>query len=324
MDKYDTYEQYEEIEETYPTLRGAYRQAATRPKTKARKTSKKPAAQLHAEMSDFDDNTSAWVPTCVAAIDPKHHERQWLIDSVGPFYRENIVTDVVSRVKAGKEANVYCCTAHPNAGVDLIAAKLYRPRMLRTLKNDAIYKAGRQLRDEEGKQLKGRRENLALQQKTRFGQHLDMVWWINNEFSTQKTLFEAGAAVPRPIGHNGNTILMDFVGDEHMAAPTLIDTQPTPGEAADLFALIIDNVRLMLQHHLIHGDLSPYNILYWEGEAVIIDFPQMVNARTNPHAYELLQRDVTRVCAYFARHGVRSDPQRITRDLWLPYMGNLP
>lgn len=323
MDKYDTYDKYEEIEDSYPALKGAYRLEPARPAKKPKSAVKKSKAQLHAEMSDFDDNLSGWVPSYAAVLDPQHHERQWLIDSVGPFYRDNVVTDVVSRVKGGKEANVYCCTAHPNAGVDLIAAKLYRPRTLRTLKNDAIYKAGRQLRDEEGKQLKGRREKLALQQKTRFGQHLDMVWWINNEFATQQTLFEAGAAVPRPIGHNGNTILMDFIGDDQMAAPALIDTHPERSEAADLFALILDNVKLMLQHHLIHGDLSPYNILYWDGTAVIIDFPQMVNARTNPHAYDLLQRDLARVCAYFARFGVRSDPRQISRDLWLPYMGSI-
>ena len=172
--------------------------------------------------------------------------------------------------------------------------------------------------------MKGRREKLALLQKTTFGKQLDTSWWIGNEFSTQQALFEAGAAVPRPIGHIGNTILMEFVGDEHMAAPALIDSAPEPGEAADLFDFILHNVGLMLRLHRIHGDLSPYNILHWNGSAVIIDFPQMVDARTNPHAYDLLRRDLARVCSYFARFGVRADAEEIARDLWLPYMGALP
>jgi len=320
MDKYDAYEKYADFDDIYNRqdvkLKAAH-------KVNTNRIKKKPAA-VRAELTDFSDDAADWVPSYVKPLDPRHHERQWVIDSLASFYRDNVITDVTHRVKGGKEANVYRCTAHPAAGVELIAAKLYRPRMLRTLKNDAVYKAGRQLRGEDGKLMKGRREKLALAQKTTFGKHLDMVWWIGNEFSTQKALFEAGAAVPRPIGHNGNTILMDYIGDEQSPAPTLIDTSPEPGEAADLFALIIDNVKLMLQHHLIHGDLSPYNILYWEGTAVIIDFPQMVNARINPHAFELLERDVTRVCAYFARYKVRSDPARLTRDLWLPYMGSLP
>lgn len=319
MNKYEAYEKYSDFDETYLIPDSAHRYAKPKP---ANKTRKKPAT-VRAELTDFTDDVADWVPTYARALDPKHHERQWLIDSVGPFFRDNVITDVIQRVKGGKEANVYCCTAHPNTGVELIAAKLYRPRMLRTLKNDAVYKAGRLLRGEDGKLMKGRREKLALAQKTNFGKQLDMTWWIGNEFSTQKTLFDAGAAVPRPIGHGNNTILMDYVGDEQMAAPTLIDTSPYPGEAADLFALIMDNVQLMLQNHLVHGDLSPYNILYWDGKPVIIDFPQMVNARTNPHAFELLQRDVARVCAYFARFNVKADAAAISRDLWLPYMGSI-
>ena len=315
MNPYDVYEQYQEFDD-YQTEKNAHR--------KARPSKKKPTpAEAVAQLSDFDDSLAAWVPSYAASLDPRHHERQWLIESVGPFYRDNVITDVTHRVKSGKEANVYCCSAHAASGVALIAAKLYRPRMLRTLKNDAIYKAGRQLRGEDGKLMKGRREKVALAQKTNFGKQLDMSWWINNEFSTQQKLFEAGAAVPRPIGHSGNAILMDYIGQEGLPAPALIDSAPEPGEARDLFALIMDNVQLMLSHHLVHGDLSAYNILYWDGTVVIIDFPQMVDARVNPHAYELLQRDVTRVCAYFARFGVRADAEELTRGLWLPYMGDL-
>ena len=85
-------------------------------------------------------------PATPKALDPLHHERQWVLDSVGHFYREQIISDVTRLVKGGKEANVYACTAHPATGLEMIAAKLYRPRELRHLKNDAIYKAGRQLR----------------------------------------------------------------------------------------------------------------------------------------------------------------------------------
>jgi RIO kinase 1 len=319
MDKYEAYERFEDFEEYAGVVGSAHRYAKERPRKK-----KPTPAAARAQLSDFDDSISAWVPSYAAALDPRHHERQWLIDSIGPFYRDNVISDVTHRVKGGKEANVYRCTAHPAAGVPFIAAKLYRPRELRTLKNDAVYKAGRQLRGEDGKLMKGRREKLALAQKSTFGKQLDMTWWIGNEFSTQQALFEAGAAVPRPIAHQGNAILMDYVGDERMAAPTLIDSAPDRDEAAELFDLIMDNVALMLQLHRVHGDLSPYNILHWDGRIVIIDFPQMVDARTNPHAYELLRRDVARVCAYFARFGVRADAERLARDLWLPYMGSLP
>jgi RIO kinase 1 len=313
MDQYEEIEAYLDLEEQFSSAG----RANGKPSTKRKK---KNTPSL-AEMTDFVDSVAEWVPSYAAALDPKHHERQWLIESVASFYQNNVITDVTRRVKAGKEANVYCCLAHPATGVPFLAAKLYRPRTLRTMKNDAIYKAGRQLRNEEGKELKGRREKLALRQKTRFGQHLDMVWWIGNEFAVQKTLFEAGANVPRPFAHNGNTILMDYVGDESLPAPTLSDVALDREEAPELFGVVIDNVRLMLDNHFVHGDLSAFNILYWQGEIFIIDFPQVVGARNNPHAYTLLKRDIQRVSDYFARYGVRSNPEQLAREMWEPYMG---
>lgn len=274
---------------------------------------------LITDLRAMDDSAESWVPTYVAALDPKHHERQWVIDSLSPFYRDNAITDVTRLVKGGKEANVYCCDAHAATNLELIAAKLYRPRMLRHLKNDAIYKAGRTLRDELGKQIKGRRVNLAMEKKTSFGKEVDIQWWIGNEYRVQTDLFDLGADVPRPIAHQGNTILMAFVGDDRSSAPTLSDTHLSVAAAQTLFRRVMDNVALMLTHHLIHGDLSAYNILYWHGRIYLIDFPQVVDARTNPHAETLLQRDVTRVCDYFNRYGLRADPRQLTRDLWGAY-----
>ncbi len=72
----------------------------------------------------------------------------------------------------------------------------------------------------------------------------------------------------------------------------------------------------MLRRGVIHGDLSAYNILYWEGKVVLIDFPQITDSLTNRHAREILQRDIERVCEYFRRQGVRSDATALLNDLW--------
>ncbi|MBK8988487.1 MAG: hypothetical protein IPM39_20865 [Chloroflexi bacterium] len=273
-----------------------------------------------AEMVAMDDGVESWVPTYAASLDPQHHERHWLISSLEHFYRENVITDVTRLVKGGKEANVYTCLANPATGYELVAAKLYRERMLRSLKNDAIYKEGRMLRDAQGKQIRSRRERTAVLNKTGYGLHLDFMMWVGAEFRAQTLLYEAGADVPKPIGHNGHTILMEFVGDEYGAAPALNEITLDRKEAGPLFQRVMDNVHLLLNHHLIHGDLSAYNILYWDGDICLIDFPQVVDARVNPHALDLLQRDVTRVCDYFARFGVSANPVEITLEMWQPYI----
>ena len=72
----------------------------------------------------------------------------------------------------------------------------------------------------------------------------------------------------------------------------------------------------MLDLHVVHGDLSPYNVLYWRGEPVIIDLPQAVDPRLNPAARELLQRDIENVCTCATRRGVPRDAMEIAHELW--------
>jgi RIO kinase 1 len=45
-----------------------------------------------------------------------------------------------------------------------------------------------------------------------------------------------------------------------------------------------------------------------------------VDARTNPHALPLLQRDITRVCDYFGRFHIQSDPVELAQEMWREYM----
>jgi RIO kinase 1 len=78
----------------------------------------------------------------------------------------------------------------------------------------------------------------------------------------------------------------------------------------------MDNIAVWLAHDRVHGDLSPFNILYTEGRLVVIDFPQAVDPRMAPAARRLLERDVANVCKYFTRHGIEADAAGIARDLW--------
>lgn len=89
----------------------------------------------------------------------------------------------------------------------------------------------------------------------------------------------------------------------------------------------------MLANGRVHGDLSAYNILYWEGEITLIDFPQIANCRVdtgthtvgsrpNPDAAFILERDVRRVCDYFMAQGVTCDSQAITAELWGHYVAD--
>lgn len=248
-------------------------------------------------------------------------EERLLREALTIFYRDNVITEVVARVKGGKEANVYCCRAHPKTGMDLIAAKVYRPRIHRTLRNDALYREGRMILDEEGKGItRNERTKRAIAKKTDFGQEIVTFSWIEHENDMLQKLHAAGADVPRPIAHEGSAILMAYYGDVNQPAPTLNGVDIERHQAAAMFDRLMWHVELMLAHNCVHGDLSPYNVLYWEGKAVVIDFPQAVVALKNPHARRLLQRDIDRLAQYFARYGVEKDTAALGNTLWQQFM----
>jgi len=247
-------------------------------------------------------------------------EAQWLIDILGPLYLDWWITDILRVVKAGKEATVYVCQAHPSRGLDLIAAKVYRPTAFRTMKNDAVYREGREMLDDQGHTIADRRLERALRKQTRIGKSTQINSWIEHEFQNLTVLHDAGPEVPEPYLHTGNAILMEYIGDREMPAPTLQSVALGRGEARAVLARLLNDVELMLACNRIHADLSAYNVLYWQGRVTVIDLPQAIDSRYNPQAFALLQRDLERLGTYFARQGAPLDAAGTALDLWQRYV----
>ena len=248
---------------------------------------------------------------------PSRHESAWLMSSLGEFYDQQWFDDILMMVKGGKEASVYLCKANPNAGVPYLAAKVYRPRRFRNLKNDHVYREGRAQVETDGRVILDDGMLHAMAQRTAYGMLLLHESWIGAEYKTLQLLAEAGADIPRPYASGSNAILMDYIGDEIVAAPTLNSISLDTAEARILFERVVFNIELCLKAGRIHADLSAYNILYWDGAITLIDFPQAIHPDENRNAYRIFQRDVLRVCEYFNSQGVRSDPSALAKKLWL-------
>jgi RIO kinase 1 len=243
-------------------------------------------------------------------------EEWWLLDSLAAFHDHKWISDVLKRVKGGKEASVYLCAPGLDVDAPLLAAKVYRPRSLRNLKNDAQYRVGRTDLDEDGHALWKEADINAIIKRTRYGEEVRHHSWIAYEYVTMEKLFDAGADVPRPYAKEKNAILMEFVGDRGMAAPALSSVSLERDEAQPLFERVIRNLDIMLANDRIHGDLSAYNILYWDGDIKLIDFPQVVIPESNPASWGIFQRDVMRICQYFSAQGLRADAKILAADLW--------
>lgn len=266
-----------------------------------------------------DDSAAGFKFTYKAA----RFESWWLLDSLGEFYEHQWISDVLRRVKGGKEASVYQCqagTAIPGCG--LVAAKVYRPRMLRNLKNDAAYREGRTDLDDEGRHIINDGDLHAMAKRTAYGEELRHTSWIAHEFTSIQTLHSAGADVPEAYAMQKNAILMGYIGDELGCAPTLSEVSLDRAEARTLFERVLRNLDILLANRRIHGDLSAYNILYWDSEITLIDFPQVVSTDGNRNAFKIFERDVARICEYFARQGVRADACKLAGDLWQSHGNN--
>ncbi len=116
------------------------------------------------------------------------------------------------------------------------------------------------------------------------------------EYDVLKHLYPKGVSVPKPIMKNRHVLVMNMVkGAELFHNPELANPQATYKE-------ILSNVKIAYQKvKIIHGDLSPYNIIVQPDQRVlIIDWPQYVSAK-HPNAKELLERDIYNVLTFFQR-----------------------
>ncbi|MGC4190780.1 MAG: RIO1 family regulatory kinase/ATPase [Thermomicrobiales bacterium] len=229
------------------------------------------------------------------------------------FFDDGWITEVEHVVSSGKEGTVYACLAGDQApaGHDRLAVKIYTPRDVRSFHNDSRYIAGRQ-----GHGKPDQRMQRAMAKKTRAGLRGKENSWINHGFITLQALHAAGASVPEPFRQSGRAVLMEFVGDADGPAPRLKEVAIAPEDGRRHFRFIMEQIELWLGCGVIHGDLSPFNILVHRGEIVVIDFPQAVDPWTNPDALDFLERDIANVARHFAPAGVAVDPLSLARSMW--------
>lgn len=210
-------------------------------------------------------------------------------------------------LKSGKEAEVFLVERELGARRQLLAAKRYRKPADRAFRDDSRYRSGRRTGD--------RRIDLAVGKGTRRGMEFRGYLWAGTEFETLGRLWSAGVTVPYPVQRSGTELMLEFVGDDERMAPRLSDARLARAELTSLCAAVVDQLHVMTHVGVVHGDLSPYNVLVWNDAAVFIDFPQAVDPQEGPDALELLRRDVANLVGWFARKGVDTDPDTVFRRL---------
>jgi len=225
-------------------------------------------------------------------------------------------------LKSGKEAEIFLVERRfARSGPRLLAHKRYRIRYpgkdeLRaegfsnatSFRRDAAYRSGWYVSSRD-------RRALAAGNRSRHGQQLAAELWPVQEWAMLRRASAAGVPVPHPVEQTADGILMEYIGDESQAAPMLARAKLGSDELASAWAQLADSLRALTAAGLVHADLSAYNLLWWEGQLVVIDLPQAVEFTTNADAFELLHRDVANATDWFGRRGVVLDAESLYAEL---------
>lgn len=197
------------------------------------------------------------------------------IDLLFKMSSQGYFEELESPVSVGKEANVFTAITKDH---ERIVAKIYRlencnfskmrsylitdPRYISTTKNSRMV----------------------------------IFTWVQREYRNLMIAREV-IKVPRPIAFKDNVILMEFIGSTD-PAPEL--KGQSPKDPKKFYSKIIVNMKKLYRKGLIHGDLSPFNILNNEEEPIFIDFSQ-ATMKDATNAEELLRRDISNICIYFRK-----------------------
>src|SRR5690606_13868508 len=226
---------------------------------------------------------------------------------------DGLIDEVLRPLMSGKEAAVYVV----RCGDELRCAKVYKEATKRSFRQAVKYQEGRKVRNS--------RDARAMAKGSRHGRKEREESWQNAEVAALFRLAEAGVRVPKPYDFLDGVLLMEMIaGEDGDAAPRLNDVDLHPDDAREYHAFMIGEVAKMLCAGLVHGDLSEFNVLLDEHRPVIIDLPQAVDAAGNNHAFEMLERDVGNMSAYFGQFAPELRFTRYANGMWAPYEeGNL-
>jgi len=230
--------------------------------------------------------------------------------------------DDLGVVKTGKEAQINLIQRHGHDGRSCtFARKRYLPREVKNkheLQALGVQRSSAFVNDvqyREGRQFRKSRDRRAVERMSTYGKHLLQDRWMGHEHEVMTRLWHAGMSVPYPIGYDGNVYDLEYVGDDERAAPQLQAARLRGAALESAFEQLLDGLHLMTAEGFAHGDLSAYNLLWWDDRLWFIDFPQAVDIAANPQGIEFLHRDVLNVCTWFGQRGLTVDGEAIFAEV---------
>jgi RIO kinase 1 len=209
------------------------------------------------------------------------------IQSLHKLMKQGHITEIKGVIKQGKESVVL----NGLQGERPIAIKVYAIEAA-NFKRMQPYLSG----DPRFKKIKPDRRSVVSA-------------WAKKEFKNLERAAKAGVNCPEPLAVRDNVLVMSFIGDDFVSAPRLSECDVE--EPQRICDKVIEFTRMLYRDaKIVHGDLSEFNILLWNGEPYIIDFSQsLVTEQQN--AQQFLERDVHNIAKYFKRIGAECNEEDV-------------
>lgn len=199
-----------------------------------------------------------------------------------------ILSEIHGVISCGKEANVFraiSCDADSGRTRHL-AVKIYKTT-LNEFKNRDVYITG------------------GVAKVSRHNPRKYIALWAEREATALRRMTRAGLPCPRVVELRKHILVLDLIGTESgEPAPQLHSLHLSLPKLRLCYYQLIRLMRDLFQRcHLVHADLSEYNVLYLNSQLYLIDVAQAVDY-DHPFALDFLRRDCETVNAFFRRGGI--------------------
>ena len=126
--------------------------------------------------------------------------------------------------------------------------------------------------------------------------------WALKEFLNLEKMKKGNIICPKVIKVKRNLVIMEFLGEEGIPAPTLKSASLSQKDMISAFEKSTRCIKdLYRKCKLIHADLSEYNLLWHQSEVYVIDVSQAVDI-SHPKAHHFLFRDCRNLTAFFKKN----------------------
>ncbi|XP_034480656.1 serine/threonine-protein kinase RIO1 [Drosophila innubila] len=262
------------------------------------------SARINVEKYDPNANMSAQAANRLVSFDRRQetervrvrdkHDRATAEQVMDPRTRmilfkllnRGLIQEINGCISTGKEANVYHAVS--KNGTEEFAIKIYKTSIL-VFKDRDKYVSG-EFRFRHGYCKHNPRKMVRT--------------WAEKEMRNYLRMRNAGIPVPEPILLRSHVLVMRFCGHDGWPSPKLKDVEISTSKARELYRdCVVIMWRMYNQCRLVHADLSEFNILFQDGQLVIIDVSQSVE-HDHPHAFDFLRKDCTNISEFFRKKSV--------------------